>query len=343
MEGGAASFTGAPGDYVFQVRAEASCGSVGPWSPARRVTVGNVLRPALLLVSEPAPIAALVPAAGSHATTSFVVRNGGTDPIFVRAKPDDSGFVVAPDSFTLAPNAAQAVGVTSLYVTALERPVHASVQLTAGDTALAVPVDCMITAAPSSAKVVWSAAAADIDRDGDPVLRSILNPSGSAAAFVATVHAPWLSVESLDGQPWDRPLAAYESRTVQLTVDRAKRRSGTGTEVGAVALATVGLADGPETLLVMDDGPPVAPASAGPGATPATAARTRLLYAAFPNAIDARSVGRFVADLWLTNTDAVNPVSVSLLFNPVGAPDGSLLRRFDLSLAAGETRRTATS
>jgi hypothetical protein len=340
VEGGAASFMGAPGDYVFQVRAEASCGSVGPWSPSLRVTVGNVLRPALLLVSEPAPIAALVPAAGTHPTTSFVVRNGGTDPILVRAKPDDSGFVVVPDSFTLAPNATQTVGVKSLYVTALLRPVHASVLLTAGDATLTVPVDCMVAAAPSTAKVVWSNPAVDIDRDGDPVLRSIVNPSNSVAAFVATVRAAWLSVASLDGEPWDRPLAANESRTVQLTVDRAKRRSGTGTEVGAVALASVGFADSPETLLVTDDGPRVAPAATGAGAIPATAPRSRLLYAAFPNAIDARSVGRFAVDLWLTNTDAMNPVAVSLLFLPVGVPgDGFLLRRFDLSLAAGETRR----
>jgi hypothetical protein len=340
VEGGAASFMGAPGDYVFQVRAEASCGSVGPWSPSLRVTVGNVLRPALLLVSEPAPIAALVPAAGTRPTTSFVVRNGGTDPILVRAKPDDSGFVVVPDSFTLAPNAEQTIGVTSLYVTALLRPVHASVLLTAGDAMLTVPVDCMVAAAPSTAKVVWSDPAVDIDRDGDPVLRSIVNPSNSVAAFVATVRAAWLSVASLDGEPWDRPLAANESRTVQLTVDRARRRSGTGTEVGAIALATVGFADSPETLLVTDDGPRVAPAATGAGAIPATAPRSRLLYAAFPNAIDARSVGRFAVDLWLTNTDAMNPVAVSLLFLPVGVPgDGFLLRRFDLSLAAGETRR----
>ena len=340
VEGGADSFTGAPGEYVFQVRAEASCGSVGPWSPALRVTVGNVLRPALLLVSEPAPIASLVPPAGTHPTTSFVVRNGGTDPIGVRAKPDDSGFVVAPESFTLGPNAAQTIGVTSLYVTALLRPVHASVALTAGDTTLSVPLDAMITAAPSTEKVVWSDPAADVDRDGDPVLRSIANPSSSVASFVASVRAPWLSVVSLDGQPWDRPLAAHESRTVQLVVDRAKRRSGTGTEVGAVALGTVEFADSPETLLVTDDGPPVLPAATGAGAQPATAPHTRLLYAAFPNAVDARRVGRFAADLWLTNTDAVNPVAVSILFNPVGAPgDGSLLRRFDLTLAAGETRR----
>ncbi len=340
VAGGASSFTGGTGDYVFQVRAEASCGAVGPWSPSLRVTVGNVLRPALLLVSEPAPIAALVPAAGTRATTSFVVRNGGGEPILVRAKPDDSGFVVAPDSFTLAPNGVQTVGVTSLYVTALARPVHASVQLVAGDASLSVPLDCMITAAPSAAKVAWSDPAVDIGRVGDPVLRSILNPSSSAAAFVATVRAPWLSVESLDGDSWDRPLAAHESRTVRISVDRAKRRSGTGMEVGAIALATVGFADRPETLLVTDDGPLVPPTPAGPSGTPAAAARTRLLYPAFPNAVDAKSVGRFAADLWLTNTDAVNPVAVSLLFNPVGGPgDGSLLRRFDLSLAAGETRR----
>jgi hypothetical protein len=340
VEGGADSFTGAPGDYVFQVRAEASCGSVGPWSPSLRVTVGTVLRPALLLVSEPAPIAALAPAAGAGPATSFVVRNGGTDPILVRAKPDDSGFVVAPDSFTLGPNAAQTIGVTSLYVTTLLRPLHASVLLTAGDATLTVPIDCMIAAAPAAEKVLWSDPAAEIDRDGDAVLRSIVNPSGSAAAIVGTVRVPWLSVESLDGQPWDRPLAAHESRAVRVTVDRAKRRSGTGTEVGAIALATVGFQSGPETLLVTDDGPPVLPAATGPGAAPASAPGTRFLYAAFPNAVDARSVGRFAADLWLTNTDAVNPVAVSLLFNPVGAPgDGSLLRRFDLNLAAGETRR----
>ena len=340
VEGGAASFTGAPGDYVFQVRAEASCGSAGPWSPALRVTVGNVLKPALLLVSEPAPIVALVPAAGSRLSTSFVLRNGGTDPISVRARLDDNGFIVAPDAFTLDPNAEQAVVVSSLYVSELLRPVHASILLTAGDATLTVPIDCMLTGAFSRATVGWSDPAADIDRDGDPVLRSIVNPSDAVASFAGTVRAPWISVTSLDGLPWDRPLAGRETRTVRIAVDRAKRRSGTGTEIAAVALATVGFPDSPDTLLVTDDGPAVAPAATGAGATPAAAARTRLLYSAFPNAIDARSVGRFAADLWLTNSDAVNPVAVSLLFNPIGAPgDGSALRRFDLTLAAGETRR----
>jgi hypothetical protein len=340
VDGGAASFVGAPGDYVYQVRAEASCGSVGPWSPALRVTVGNVLEPALLLVSEPAPIAALAPAAGSRMTTAFVVRNGGTDPFTVRAKPSDSGFIVAPDSFTLAPNAEQTVNVTSLYVTVLQRPVHASVAMLAGSATLTVPIDLMLTDAPSTTKVLWSDPAADIDRDGDPVLRSLVNPSDSVASFVGTIRTPWLSVASLDGKPWDRPLTAREARTLQISVDRARRRSGTGTEVGAISLATVGFPDGPETLIVTDDGPAVAPGSAGaPSGLPA-AARTRLLYAAFPNAIDAKNVGRFSADLWLTNSDAVNPVAVSLLFNPVGAPgNGSASRRFDLTLAAGDTRR----
>src|ERR1019366_1577186 len=272
VEGGAASFTGAPGDYVFQVRAEASCGSVGPWSPSLRVTVGDVLKPALLLVSEPAPIAALAPAAGFRMTTAFVVRNGGTEPITVRAKPDDSGFVVAPDSFTLAPNAEQAVTVTSLYVTVLQRPLHASVVLMTGNAMQTIPIDLMLTDVPSTAKVVWSNPAADIDRDGDPALRSLVNPSDSVASFVGTVRAPWLSVVSLDGESWDRPLGAHEARTVQLTVDRARRRSGTGTEVDAISIATVGFADGPETLLVTDDGPAVAPAATGAGATLAAAA-----------------------------------------------------------------------
>src|ERR1039457_523446 len=339
VAGGASSFTGGPGDYVYQVRAEASCGSVGPWSPAVSVTVGGVLSTALQLVAEPSPITGIVPGA-SALSTSFVVRNGGTDPILVRVKPSDSGFVVSPDSFTLAPNGAQAVGVNSLYATVRLRPVHATVALTAGDAALTVPIDLMLTSAPSVAKVGWGDPAAAGDKNGDPVLRSILNPSDQPAYFVATIRSPWISAVSLDGQQWDRPLAPRESRTVQLVVARAKRRSGTGTEVGAVSLATLGLADSPETLLVTDDGPALPPAATGAGAISATAARTRILYAALPNAIDAENVGRFAADIWLTNSDVVNLVAVSLLFNPVGAPgDGSALRRFDLTLAPGETRR----
>jgi hypothetical protein len=109
--------------------------------------------------------------------------------------------------------------------------------------------------------------------------------------------------------------------------------------VGAIALTTVGFA-APETLVVSDDGPRIPPAGAGAPASPAAAAKTRVLYASFPNAVDARGVGRFAADLWITNTDVVNAITLSLFFNPVGAPaDGSAVRRFDVPLAAGETRR----
>jgi hypothetical protein len=88
------------------------------------------------------------------------------------------------------------------------------------------------------------------------------------------------------------------------------------------------------------DGPRIPPAGAGTPATPAAAAKTRVLYASFPNAVDARGVGRYAADLWITNTDVVNPITLSLFFNPVGAPAAGLaLKRFDMQLAAGETRR----
>ena len=79
VDGGSASFTGPPGDYVFEVRAEAACGAVGPWSPPKKVTVGTVVSPSLVLVSEPAPIAFLAPLSGAKVGTSFTVRNAGTD------------------------------------------------------------------------------------------------------------------------------------------------------------------------------------------------------------------------------------------------------------------------
>jgi hypothetical protein len=59
-----------------------------------------------------------------------------------------------------------------------------------------------------------------------------------------------------------------------------------------------------------------------------------------PNAADAKGEGRFTSDLWLTNMDAVAPLSVSLYFTPVGANvSKSEARRADVTLAAGETRR----
>ncbi len=339
VETGAASFTGPPGDYVFEVRAEADCGAVGPWSPPKRITVGNVERPSLVLVSEPAPLARLVPEPGQRPATSFTIRNVGTQAQTALTSCDDSGFAVSPAQFTLAPGAAQVVSVTSLYANALARPVTAAVAVTSGTSTLSVPIPCMLAAAPAPAPVSWSEPTADVDVNGSAVVRSLVNPGGAAAPFVASIKAPWISVESVDGQPWDRPLAPFETRPVRLVIDRAKRRASTGTEVGAVALTSVGF-DMPRTLVVTDDGPRIPPASTGSASVPAAAAKTRVLYASFPNALDAKGVGRFAADLWLTNTDAVNPITLSLFFNPVGGPgDGSALRRFDIQLDPGETRR----
>ncbi len=339
VDAGSASFTGPPGDYVFEVRAEAACGAVGPWSPPKKVTVGTVVLPSLVLVSEPAPLARLAPAAGVNLATSFTVRNGGTDPLSAFTKCDDTGFVIAPAQFTLSPGAAQEITVTSLYGTALAKPVVSSVAVTSGATTLKVPITLMLAAAPAAAPVAWSAAGADIDVDGTAVTRSLVNPGATSAPFVASVKVPWISIESLDTLAWDRPMAPFETRLVRLVIDRARRRGETGTEVGAVALTTVGFAS-PQTLVVTDDGPRILPAATGSTSLPAASAKTRVLYASFPNALDAKGVGRYAADLWLTNTDVVNPITLSLFFNPVGAPgDGSALRRFDIQLAAGETRR----
>jgi hypothetical protein len=339
VDGGAASFSGPPGEYVFEVRAEASCGSVGPWSPPKKVTVGSVAKPSLVLVSEPAPLARLVPSAGTKAGTSFVVRNGGTDTLTATTQCADSGFAISPASFTLSSGATQEIFVTSLYTAALAAPVTTAVTVSSGTSILSVPVTVVLAAAPAAAPVVWSQPGADVDVNGAPVTRSLVNTGGTPAAFVGSMKAPWITVRSLDGTAWDRPMAPLETRPVQIVIDRARRRAETGTEVGAIALTTVGFA-APETLVVTDDGPRLPPAASGSAAVPAAAAKTRVLYASFPNAVDARGIGRFAADLWITNTDAVNPITVSIFFNPLGAPaDGSALKRFDIPLAAAETRR----
>jgi len=339
VDGGASSFAGPPGEYVFEVRAEAVCGSVGPWSPPKRVTVGTVVKPSLVLVSEPAPLARIVPSAGLPPGTSFAVRNGGTEPLTATTQCADSGFAIAPAKFTLSAGAVQEISVTSLYVTALAQPVKAAVTVSSGATTLSVPITIVLAASAAAAPVVWSQPGADVDVNGTAVTRNLVNNGATTAAFVGSVKAPWITLQSLDAQAWDRPMAPYETRPVKLVIDRARRRGETGTEVGAVALTTVGFT-APQTLVVTDDGPRIPPAGTGTAPTPAAAAKTRVLYAAFPNAVDARGVGRFAADLWITNTDVVNPITLSLFFNPVGAPaDGSALKRFDVQFAAGETRR----
>ena len=55
----------------------------------------------------------------------------------------------------------------------------------------------------------------------------------------------------------------------------------------------------------------------GSRSDPAAAAKTRVLYASFPNAVDAKGVGRFTADVWMTNTDAAKSADVTMLMSPL--------------------------
>jgi hypothetical protein len=336
-QSGSASFSDAPGEYVYQVRAESSCGAAGPWSLPKKVIVGNAPQASLLLVGEPKPIVIL--ASEAPGSTSLVVRNGGAAPLTVAATPDLDYVRVEPSSFTIGPNETQVLRATVLFYAPTFRPYHTAVTLKSGQTTLKVPVDCMVSSAPAPAPVAWSDGDAEIDADAHAVLRTIANPASAPAAFVASIRVPWISIESLDGETWDRPLEPQETRTVRIVVDRARRRAEIGTEIGVVTLGTAGQ-PGTNNLTVTDDGPKLR--YYGVPAVPVpTSARTRLLYASMPNAEDARGVGRFTSDLWVTNSDVVSPMGVTMYFTPI-VPGGGRAYEFlrvDQKLGPGETRR----
>ncbi|MEO6323346.1 MAG: hypothetical protein ABIT01_20400 [Thermoanaerobaculia bacterium] len=330
---GSVSFTDSPGDYFYQVRAEADCGTVGPWSTAKKVTVGRSSLAALVLVSEPRPMALAAPT--SFPSTSFVIRNGGTEPLNVTAVPRLDYLIVEPASFALAPNSSRAVNVT--VGTLAPVTLHTAVDFVAATTALKVPIDLAIGTVLPSAVVAWSDSDVEVDAGGTAVLRSIVNPGATPAAFASTTNQPWLVIETLDGSAWDRVMGARETRVLRLRVDRTRRRAESGTEVAVVSLTTVGHPDEPQNVVVMDDGPALS-IQEGPRPAPA-GSRTRLLYAAMPNSADTFGVGRFTSDLWLTNLDAVTPIDVSIFFSKIGGDHSNISSRFDVRLAAGETRR----
>jgi len=342
-ESSSTSFTDPPGEYVYQVRAEASCGALGPWSPAKRVVVGNAPGASLVLLSEAKPIAAVAPL--TPPSTAFIVRNGGTKTLNIKASLVAGSMHVAPESFTIGPNQAQTLTVT-LAATALPSglPVHGSVELSGDGAYLKVPVDAAIAAAPSgpaagavSAPVYWNDGDLEVNAGGDEVLRSIVNPQATAATIVSSIRVPWIAIESLDGEPWDRPLRPLETRTVRVRIDRGARRAASGTETGVVSLVTAGV-DESARMVVVDDGPRLAFTA---GDRPiSTDARTRILYASIPNARAASGDGRFTSDLWLTNMDAVSSINVSIYLTPhhtEGTPVET--RHVDLTLAPGEIRR----
>ncbi|KAA0253281.1 MAG: hypothetical protein EDX89_15030 [Acidobacteria bacterium] len=332
---GSASFSDAPGEYVYQVRAEDPCGAAGPWSLPVRVTVGDVTS-ALSLVAEPKSLLAIAP--GTFPTTTLVVRNAGTAPVAVYPTTGAGPIRVDSAPFVLAPNEARSVEVLLATLAPMDAPAHQTVELRTGVGGIAVPVDGMVAAAPAGAPVTWRGDPVEPDSDGRAQTRTLVNASDTAAAVVSTVRPSWVTVESLDGKAWDRPLAPREERPVRVVVDRARRRQSTGTETGFVSVETAGWAGQPQVLAVIDDGPDL-PLS-DPVRPSAASARSRILYASMPNARDVTGEGQFTSDLWLANLDATAPVDVSLFFTPIarsGAEGGP--RRADIRLSPGETRR----
>ena len=353
-EGSSASFADLPGVYVYEVRAESSCGTSGPWSPAQRVVVGYS-PPQLLLVSEPKPILVVGgPAPADALITRFVVKNGGLLPLSVTASADLSFLSVAPSAFVLAPDGAHELVVRMALTASVPRGGTGFVTVSAGGALLKVPIAFFIAESPAETPVLWDDVDADVNEAGTPFLRRILNPNPSPAAFIAFVRQPWLTVQSLDGQAWERPMAPGEARTVRISIDRSKRRAPMGTEVATITLITAGRPDARSNLVVVDDGPPPAftvvpgttggPAGPSGGAVPAT----RILYPSLPNALDAKGIGRFTSDLWVMNSDPAKTANLAILLTPVlprvgpgpGVPfDPPEVRRLDFGLAPGETRR----
>lgn len=347
-EGGQFTFSDQPGTYVYQVRAEAPCGTAGEWSTPIQVVVGDPPGATLVLVGDPKPL--VIGKDAASPSTSFVVRNGGTAALNVAPVSTSSALRVEPAIVRLDPNASQVVTVYVDSKPLATRPLHARIQFALEAGRLDVPIDVAYAETAAARPVEWSDPLADVDVGANAILRSIVNRSASPAPLVSAIRAPWLTVESFDGQPWDRPLAPNESRVVRLVVDRTKRRAPTGTEEAPVQLYSAGFESTPQTLVVVDDGPRLlpepdtdgTPTGPGPGGAPGVKPpATTLLYAALPNAPDRSGRSRFASDLWLTNLDAVSPVVVSVLLVPVGVSSASVLerRRLALELAPGETRR----
>lgn len=332
---GTASFSDAPGDYVYEVRAEATCGAPGVWSAPLTVHVGSSPFSSLAVVDQPHPMSGISPA--SLLSTSFTVRNTGTDATSVTAKSPYPQVSVEPASFTLEPYATQALTVTYLSLAPTSAPFHSVVELRSPGNTLTVPVDVAIGTTAVPIPVSWSDTDIEIPPDGGGVLRSIVNPATVPATVVSSVNQPWIVVENPDGTAWDGVLHAGETRIVRIRVDRTRRHADTGTEVASVTLVTAGLPDQPQVLQVTDDGPQL-PVLTGPRPD-ATGARTRLLYASMPNARDVQNVGRFGSDLWLANQDPQSAIDVALYLTPLGTSGQALTYSFTTRLQPGETRR----
>lgn len=340
VDGGSAAFTDIPGEFVYQVRTENLCGEVSTWSQPTRVLVGESKTEALVLVAAPKP--ALV-ARGTLPSVSLVVRNAGSELLSVEARGPAGVLAASPAEFRLTAGESRAVSVAAVRPLDPHAPLHSEVTFAAAGTSLRVPIDLAVADEAAAAPVGWDEDGIDVDRAGNGVRRTLVNPGGRPASIVTSVSADWIRVTALDGKVWDRPLEPGERRSVWVDVDRSRRRAAIGTEVATVTVLTAGHPDAPKSLSVIDDGPLVngwgAP-NAADDLPPLYLMKSRLLFPSLPNVVDALGVGRFTSDVWLSNVDALSPIKVLMTLTPAGQGNTSAgIRQFVFSLAPGETRR----
>jgi hypothetical protein len=339
---GTAAFADGPGEYVYEVRTENACGAVSAWSTPVRVLVGLTKTSVLVLVSSPKPILATTPS-NVDPTTSFTVRNAGSEALDVVGANSAMVLSISPASFRIESGETRTVDVTVHRALEADAPLHTDVTFSAKGVSLRVPIDAALAAANADGPVGWDEEAADIDRNGNGLWRNLVNPGSSAAAIVTSVSAEWVVITTKDGKAWDRPLAPRETRPVWIGVDRSRRRSAIGTEVGTVNVETAGHPEAVKSLSVADDGPPVGTTNGpttGGDLPPLYLMKSRLLFPSLPNSLDALGVGRYTSDVWLSNVDAVSSIQVLMTLTPTGqANTSSSIRQFRFTLGAGETLR----
>ncbi|MBK9088600.1 MAG: hypothetical protein IPL90_05965 [Holophagales bacterium] len=345
VDSGTAAFSDGPGEYLYQLRTENTCGGAGEWSRPARVVVGTSKTSALVLVLAPKPF--LVSASpNSVASTRLVVRNAGSETLDVTVSSPGGALVADPTAFRIGSGDSLSVNVTVARVVDPSEPFHTELSFTAKDVILRVPVDVAAAGAAADVPVGWDDEGANVDSAGNPLQRTLVNPGTLPASIVTSISAAWLTVSGVDGKTWDRPLAPGERRPVRLGVDRSLRRAAIGTEVATVTVVTAGHTANPKSLSVIDDGPLLAsgggpgPSGNDPDLPPLYLMKSRLLFPSLPNAVDALGIGRYTSDVWLSNVDAVSPIKVVLTLTPSGQGNTSAgVRQYVFPLGAGETRR----
>ncbi len=345
IDAGTAAFADGPGEYLYQLRTENTCGEASEWSRPARVVVGTSKTSALVLVLAPKPL--LVSGSpNSVASTRLVVRNAGSETLDVTVSSPGGALVANPNAFRIGSGDSASVNVTVARVVDPSEPFHTELTFTARDVVLRVPIDAAASGAAAEVPVGWDDEGADVDSAGSTLQRTLVNPGTLPASIVTSISAAWLTVSGVDGKTWDRPLAPGEVRPVRLAVDRSLRRAVIGTEVATVTVVTAGHTGSPKSLSVVDDGPLLAagggpfPSGNDPDLPPLYLMKSRLLFPSLPNAVDALGIGRYTSDVWLSNVDAVSPIKVVLTLTPSGQGNTSAgVRQYVFPLGAGETRR----